>query len=233
MPRPDKVELMERGFDRLRKIEDIVRTTKNGNVAAVEEGIEYGERVMAEKWFTDMRNFVAHASKPVTREDIAKHIILLIACFPGNREPVFGRMLCEDVGALQPSVGALESACRDLRRTSKFMPAICEVIEAVRLAEGRIKWAGRRLANIPKLVDEAKSNLRLLIDYQEQCHRKQIEQQKLYHEKQVAECVDRWKQDKPVYEGKYDSSVLEEAGQRYRREHGQEPPDLLPALIEL
>ena len=46
-----------------------------------------------------------------------------------------GRMLCEDVGAQQPTIGALEAACRELRRTSRFIPAISEVLTALAAAE--------------------------------------------------------------------------------------------------
>lgn len=42
----------------------------------------------------------------------------------------------------QPSVYALDRACRHLRRASKFMSAICEVVEAIEEQEGELAFRG-------------------------------------------------------------------------------------------
>ena len=39
------------------------------------------------------------------------------------------RALMDDVMALDPSFVEMESTCRELRKTNKFMPTISEVIE--------------------------------------------------------------------------------------------------------
>lgn len=221
MPRASKSEVLERHFAELTSIEDQVRAGCHVSILEkIQEAVDLGERVTANAGFEDLRKWLGSASRPATKDEIAKQMAGLLACFPGNREPIFGRVLCEDVGALQPSIGGLESACRSLRRTCTFMPVIAEVIEAVQLAEGRFGYARRNMVRIREHLDGARANLRLQIQ-------KQIEQQKRYQEKQVAECVGRWKQGKPVYKRTYESSSIEEARQRYRQEHDEEPPDLL------
>jgi hypothetical protein len=150
MPRPNELEVLERKFERLRELEQLVRDSSTASdVETIQKGIECGERLLADKSFASLREHVASASIPATRDEIAKWIGMLVACFPGNREPVFGRLICEDVGDLQPSVWALQSACSVLRRTVKFMPAIVEVLEAVKLAESRLGDAGARIVRLP------------------------------------------------------------------------------------
>ena len=52
--------------------------------------------------------------------------------FPTSKIPepeIFVRALMDDVMALDPSFVEMESTCRELRKTKKFMPSISEVIE--------------------------------------------------------------------------------------------------------
>lgn len=71
---------------------------------------------------------------PATKRDLANHLGVLVKSFPNagrDNAEIYGRMLLEDVGAQQPSVGAVEAACRHLRRTSTFLPTIAEVLNAL------------------------------------------------------------------------------------------------------
>src|SRR6266851_3245419 len=77
---------------------------------------------------------LAKLSKLATKIEIANHLALLLKSFPNagkDDATVFGRMLCEDVAAQQPTIGGLEAACRHLRRTNRFIPVIAEVLEAL------------------------------------------------------------------------------------------------------
>ena len=97
-------------------------------LAVIDEIIPASENVLAQ--FTEL-------NRGATKREIANHLALLVKCFHGGKDSsaeVFGRMLCEDVAAQQPSIGALEAACRALRRTSRFIPTISEVLEAVETA---------------------------------------------------------------------------------------------------
>jgi hypothetical protein len=77
-------------------------------------------------------------SRPAAKAEIAQHLAVMLQSFPNagnaNRE-IFVRVLAEDVGASQPSIGVLELACRNLRRTARFMPTINETLEALAEAE--------------------------------------------------------------------------------------------------
>jgi hypothetical protein len=70
----------------------------------------------------------------------------------------------------------------------------------VQLADGRLRQASRQVGHIPQLLDEAKANLRLRIEHQEQ--------QEQLRKKQIA---------------------VEEEYQRYWEENGEPHPDA-PAL---
>lgn len=68
----------------------------------------------------------------------------LIGSFPTANLPnatAFTRALLEEVMLEQPNRLALACACRQLRRTMKFVPSISEVIEALK-AEKEV-WSAR------------------------------------------------------------------------------------------
>ena len=71
------------------------------------------------------------SNRPVYSE-VAKMITVLMGSFPTSKIPepeIFVRALMDDVMALEPSFVEMESTCRELRKTKKFMPSISEVIE--------------------------------------------------------------------------------------------------------
>ena len=71
------------------------------------------------------------SNRPVYSE-VAKMITILMGSFPTAKIPepeIFVRALMDDVMALDPSFVEMESTCRELRKTNKFMPSISEVIE--------------------------------------------------------------------------------------------------------
>jgi hypothetical protein len=91
-------------------------------------------------------------SKPATNIEIAKHLALLLKSFPNagkDNAEMFGRMLCEDVAAQQPTIGGLEAACRHLRRTSRFIPVIAEVLTALAGAEASQRQIIEKLYYLP------------------------------------------------------------------------------------
>jgi hypothetical protein len=73
-------------------------------------------------------------SLPATKLQIAKCLALLVKSFPnaGSADAeVYGGMLLQDVVAAKPTIGDLEEACRHIRRTSRFLPTIAEVLETL------------------------------------------------------------------------------------------------------
>jgi 3'-phosphoadenosine 5'-phosphosulfate sulfotransferase len=76
-------------------------------------------------------------------------------------------------------------------------------MEAVQLADGRIRQANRNIAQIPKCLDEAKANLRLRIERREQQEQLREQEEQLRKE-QIA---------------------LQEEYERYWQENGRPHPD--------
>jgi hypothetical protein len=96
---------------------------------------------------------LAKLNKPATKIEIANHLALLLKSFPNagkDSAEVFGRMLVEDVAAQQPTFGGLEAACRNLRRTNRFIPVIAEVLAALEAAEASQRQTTRSLSNFPE-----------------------------------------------------------------------------------
>jgi hypothetical protein len=95
--------------------------TKSGTIESLEEG---------KALLTEMETL----ARPATKAEIAQHLAIMLKAFPnsGNADrEAFVRILAEDVGASQPSLGVLDVACRKLRRTARFMPTINETLEAL------------------------------------------------------------------------------------------------------
>jgi hypothetical protein len=91
--------------------------------------------------------------KPATKLEIAKHLAILVQSFPNvgkNNAEVFGRMLVEDTAAQQPTVGGLESACRHIRRTNRFIPAIAEFLTALAEAEASQRQIIKAIFTLPE-----------------------------------------------------------------------------------
>ncbi len=83
------------------------------------------------------------SDRPVYSE-VAKMITILMGSFPTSKIPepeIFVRALMDDVMALDPSFVEMESTCRELRKTKKFMPSVSEVIEE--LEEQKKLWDRR------------------------------------------------------------------------------------------
>lgn len=96
---------------------------------------------------------LAKQTKPATKIEIANHLALLLKSFPNggkDNAEVFGRMLCEDVAAQQPTTGGLEAACRQLRRTCRFIPTIAETLAALAEAEASQRQIVRTLSSFPE-----------------------------------------------------------------------------------
>ena len=105
--------------------------------------------------------YLAKSSRPATRREISEHIAMLLVCLPGAKDDAeeFAKALTLDVASQHPSIGALEAACRRLRRTLHFRPKIVEMLEALAEAEQRISYARKTIEELPALIDKAKTAL--------------------------------------------------------------------------
>ncbi len=117
-------------------------------------------RAYLEECASEYRCLLDTAGQLATRSEIAKAVALLCAVFPSaDRTDLsgFARIACEDVGQMRPSRYALHTALKELRRSSKWLPAISEILPELRKHEDRL--AGRRNAftSLPKLIEQVEA----------------------------------------------------------------------------
>ncbi len=85
-----------------------------------------------------LRREIEDILAPATKDEVNKHLILLLDSNPRAQRltDTFGELVLSDVGALRPSRGAVEAACRYLRVTPrpefKPVPDIPEIIEIIK-----------------------------------------------------------------------------------------------------
>lgn len=121
------------------------------NVSSSQHQLQVTEALLpeAEKHLAQIKKL----SAPATKAQIASHLAVLLKSFPnGGKDDaqVFGRMLCEDVGAQAPTIGGIEAACRNLRRTKNFIPTISETLAALAEAEESQRKTINTLAALPE-----------------------------------------------------------------------------------
>jgi hypothetical protein len=118
----------------------------------------------------ELRREIEAALVPATSTEIQKHIVLLLDSNPRAQRLTasFGELVESDVGALQPSCGAIESACRYLRITPrpefKPVPDIPEILETVRAKQGLLEAALKVLEVMPNRIAAARTQLDALTD---------------------------------------------------------------------
>lgn len=90
------------------------------------------------------------AAEPVRDAEAATFLGMLLKSFPNSGQQdarVYGKFLQEDVMSLQPTVAAMEFACRRWRGKSRFLPTIAEILIEVKSARdelaGAVEFAGR------------------------------------------------------------------------------------------
>jgi hypothetical protein len=89
---------------------------------------------------TAIANAISATARPASVQEIKRQLQMLIGAFPNTSKQdlsLFGVALLEDVVAATPTIGALTDACRHLRRSCRFVPAICEVLNALDEETGR------------------------------------------------------------------------------------------------
>lgn len=141
-----------------RAIAGIESALSSNNRDVILKAITAAETVLDRVNLAALGAHLAASQIPATSDEIAEHLALTIGAFP-NAKPanpeVFGRMLVEEVKASRPSIGALEAACRLVRRTQRFCPAIAEVIRTLELVENDLRDRVDTVQRLPSLVQTA------------------------------------------------------------------------------
>jgi hypothetical protein len=123
--------------------------------------------------------------QPATDHELKALLAVLAGSFPTAPRTdlqIFGRALIEEIADTKPSRGALIRACRQLRRTSKFLPTICEVLEAIEKAEMHLMCFQADIHRLPEMIKHKQAH------YQREC--------RYEREKQIAKCFDllQWRE---------------------------------------
>lgn len=129
----EKLETATAEWSRKRIIQEAQEVIENFEKRGGRSGIKkrlgkLWDACCPDSWWPD------DSDSPVFGE-VAKMIAVLMGSFPTSKIPepeIFVHVLLDDVMALTPSFVELESTCRRLRQTQKFMPSVSEVIETLR-----------------------------------------------------------------------------------------------------
>lgn len=108
------------------------------------------------------------------KSQISLRVARLLGSFPTSNVPdpkIYTRTLVEEVIAAQPMLFAVESACRTILRTMKFVPAVSEVLSVVN--EQNSLWSSRCMAVADVCADYNK--LELLCADLAELHRRETE----------------------------------------------------------
>jgi hypothetical protein len=152
----------------------------------------------AEKWLESgasatLKRQLDEFDKPATRDAVASELLLLTCAFPNVAArdlKMFGKLLLEDVAAAAPSRLALHLACRRVRRTSRHLPVIAEILAVLNEERLKIQHARSRIQNLPHLI----TDVRRKVDkdaaskrWYEERYRRQEEQYQARQQKKIEE----------------------------------------------
>jgi hypothetical protein len=113
----------------------------------------------------------ARRARQAGEHDIAAALLLLTAAFPNTSSRdlnLYAQLLSEDVEATAPGKLALNIACRRLRRISRFLPAISEVLDAICGSMKQIKNARWIIAKLPEALPEVRRKIEREKSYRQQ-----------------------------------------------------------------
>jgi hypothetical protein len=134
---------------------------------------------------------IAAARGPASGRDLAV-LAALPATFPTASKTaldVYGAALMDDIVELRPSGGAVMLACRHLRRTSRFLPTISEVVDAIEGAREKLFWTAVVLNNLPDDIKRVRARLDAEAAYERERPARE-------RARAIAECrsrLERWK----------------------------------------
>jgi hypothetical protein len=137
------------------------------------------------------------ALAPANSRHIGEQLTMLVAAFRASTAPdpaAYSKLLFQEVSAVAPAVVVLVTACRHLRRTLKWPPAIAEVLSAI--ADHDATWRNRYAVamKLPEARTGAIESLRKTraeIDERNQHRRQLIEESIAELESELADAVAR------------------------------------------
>lgn len=125
--------------------------------------IERAERFLADCSAVD--GALREAVEPVPITEIGRQLDAFVAAWPnasGADLAGYGAQLADDVIERRPCRHALREALRHLRQTSRFPPAIAEVLAALDEAQARIRNTAWHVGQIPAELEKARAALAVM-----------------------------------------------------------------------
>ncbi|OKO71892.1 hypothetical protein [Bradyrhizobium sp. AS23.2] len=144
---------------------DWLATAKYQSEAHLRECIATGEALRAEH--AALFEQVEAAWATATIDDCRRELGILLLAFPGKSAAdlsTFAHIALADVVDVRPTRLILCAACRRLRQTLKFQPALSELLAALssQTNDSELRWirhAGEHIAAVRDLVDMAHERL--------------------------------------------------------------------------
>lgn len=102
------------------------------------------------------------AAEPLSVDEIGRQVGAFVTAWPNASSADlagYGAQLAEDIIERRPCRHALRSALRQLRHTSRFLPAIVEVLGALDAAQSRVRNTAWHVAQIPAELARARAGL--------------------------------------------------------------------------
>jgi hypothetical protein len=134
----------------------------------------------------DISERTDEARRSATVEKIAEHLAKLFASYPTqNRDKAAASIMFDRVAAKRPTIGGLDHAICWLLDTSKFLPAISEVLEALGEKEDLQNRRSQRVAEAPLVLGHA----RRILNYLERPPEQIDEEKRICHDWEVEKCA--------------------------------------------
>jgi hypothetical protein len=97
---------------------------------------------------------IAAASAKASKVEVANFLALLGKSYLNSKAQdvrIFAQVMLADVMAMQPTLGAIEIACRRWRQRTRFMPEIAELLGELRAAKGQVENTVEFIGRLPAL----------------------------------------------------------------------------------
>jgi hypothetical protein len=150
-------------FEDFEKVAAALAETREAAAIAREASKELIDRLdVAIDLAAQQRGQIQAASFQAARGSVGGYLALLMKAYTNSGmqdSKVFGRLMLEDVMSMEPPIAAVEIACRQWRRNSKFLPAISELLAEVKAAKDRVENTVEFISRLPALRERMARDL--------------------------------------------------------------------------
>lgn len=150
-------------FQKLEPVIDIVQSARQASVmqqAATPALLAQLDTAIAS--IAECKVMLSSAVTTASLDQAGVYLALLMKAY-GNSglqdAKVYGRLLLEDVLSVEPCGAAVDIACRRWRRSSKFLPAISELLVEIRNWDASVRAVGDFAQRLPDLRERVAREL--------------------------------------------------------------------------